>query len=189
MKFLETPLSRAFLIDLEPHGDDRGSFARAFCKKEFAAQGLSPEFVQVNNSVSSLRGTLRGMHYQLPPCAETKLLRCVRGSVWDVIIDLRPNSPTFRQWYGAELSGANRRAMYVPKGFAHGFISLVDDVEVMYFVDEYYAPDHERGIRWNDPTFKIEWPIQPVVISEKDRGHPDFNPDYHLTPPSTMRAS
>src|SRR5690349_14728791 len=149
MVFTPIPLAGAFLIDLEKRGDDRGFFARTFCEKEFAARQLSGRFVQVNNSLSAQRGTLRGMHYQLAPKAETKLVRCIRGSLYDVIIDLRQDSPTFGQSFGAELSADNRRMMYVPKGFAHGFLTLAHDTEAFYFVDEVYAPECERGIRWN----------------------------------------
>ena len=132
MKFAPTPLAGAFLIDIEKRGDDRGFFARAFCENEFAAQGLSSRFVQVNNSLSAFKGTLRGMHYQLAPKAETKLVRCIRGALWDVILDLRKESPTFGQYFGAELSAENRRMMYVPKGFGHGFVTLQDDTEAFY---------------------------------------------------------
>lgn len=183
MKFSPTPLAGAFLIDLEKRGDDRGFFARAFCENEFAAQGLSSRFVQVNNSLSVFKGTLRGMHYQLAPKAETKVVRCIRGALWDVILDLRKESPSFGQYFGAELSAENRRVMYVPKGFAHGFITLQEDTEAFYFVDEFYAPANERGVRWNDPRFKIEWPLQPVVISDKDRDQNDFDPAWHLEMP------
>lgn len=179
MIFNRTPLADAFLIDLEKLGDERGFFARAFCEQEFAAQGLAPRFVQINNSLSADKGTLRGMHYQLAPKAETKLVRCIRGALWDVILDLRPDSPSFGQHFGAELSAENRRMMYVPKGFAHGFITLQDDTEAFYFVDEPYAPDMERGIRWNDPRFGIEWPTEPVVLSDKDRDQRDFDPAWH----------
>jgi len=180
MKFVPTPLSGAYLIELEKRGDDRGFFARAFCEEEFAAEGLPSRFVQVNNSLSAYKGTLRGMHYQLAPNAETKLVRCIRGSLWDAILDLRPDSATFGQHFGAELSAENRRMMLVPKGFAHGFITLEDDTEAFYFVDEPYAPDGERGLRWNDPRFNIEWPTEPVVLSDKDRDHRDFDPAWHL---------
>ena len=180
MIFAPTPLAGAFLIDLEKLGDDRGFFARAFCEQEFAAQGLVSRFVQVNNSLSADKGTLRGMHYQLAPKAETKLVRCIRGSLWDAIIDLRPDSPTFGQHFGAELSAENRRMMYVPKGFAHGFITLQKNTEAFYFVDEAYAPDVERGIRWNDPQFGIEWPAEPAVLSDKDRDQRDFDRAWHL---------
>lgn len=180
MIFHKTPLDGAYLIELEKRGDDRGFFARAFCREEFGRHGLCTEFVQVNNSASSQLGTLRGMHYQLPPMAETKLIRCIRGRLWDAILDLRPGSSTFGRWFGAELSDSNRLAMYVPKGFAHGFLTLVADVEVIYFVDELYAPKLERGVRWNDPAFGIKWPAEPVVLSDKDRQQPDFDPDHHL---------
>ena len=180
MIFTETPLAGAFLVDLEKRGDDRGFFARAFCEREFAEHGLPPRFVQVNNSLSAQKGTLRGMHYQLAPRAETKLVRCIRGALYDVILDLRSDSPTFGQSFGAELSAENRRMMVVPKGFAHGFITLADDTEAFYFVDESYAPDLERGVRWDDPRFAISWPLDPVVLSDKDRGHRDFDPAWHL---------
>jgi len=180
MIFQETPIPGAYLIDLERRGDDRGFFARTFCEREFGEHGLVTRFVQVNNSLSAERGTLRGMHYQLAPKAETKLVRCIRGALYDVILDIRPDSPTFGQSFGAELSAENRRMMYVPKGFAHGFITLEDATEAFYFVDEFYGPELERGIRWNDPKFRIEWPIEPLVISEKDRNHRDFDPAWHL---------
>jgi dTDP-4-dehydrorhamnose 3,5-epimerase len=178
--FTETPIHGAYLIDLEKRGDDRGFFARAFCENEFGAHGLVTRFVQVNNSLSAQRGTLRGMHYQLGPKAETKLVRCIRGALWDVVLDLRPDSPTFGRSFGAVLTAENRRMMYVPKGFAHGFITMADDTEAFYFVDEFYAPDRERGVRFDDPKFAIEWPIAPVVISDKDRSHRDFDPAWHL---------
>ena len=180
MIFTETPLPGVYLIDLEKRGDQRGFFARAFCKKEFAAKQLTTDFVQVNDSLSAQRGTLRGIHYQLAPKAETKLVRCIRGALHDVVLDLRKDSPTFGKSFGAELSAANRRMMYVPKGFAHGFITLADETEAFYFVDEFYAPDHERGLRWNDSRFDIRWPIAPVVLSDKDRDHRDFDPVWHL---------
>ena len=169
MIFTETPIPGAYLIDLEKRGDDRGFFARAFCEKEFAAHQLVTRFVQVNNSLSAQKGTLRGMHYQLAPKAETKLVRCIRGALYDLILDLRPGSPTFGQSFGAELTAENRRMMYVPKGFAHGFITLADDTEAFYFVDEFYAPECERGIRWNDPRFRPAWPIAPVVLLRQGR--------------------
>jgi dTDP-4-dehydrorhamnose 3,5-epimerase len=180
VKFHETPLPGAYLIDLEKRGDDRGFFARAYCRNEFAQQGLVTAFVQVNNSLSSEAGTLRGMHYQLAPRAETKLVRCIRGALWDCIVDLRPDSPTFGQWFGETLSAENRRMMYVPKGFAHGFITLEPATEAFYFVDEFYAPESERGVRWNDPKFAIRWPQQPRVLSEKDAQARDFDPAWHL---------
>lgn len=180
MKFHETPLAGAYVIELEKRGDDRGFFARAFCKNEFAEFNLPTDFVQVNNSLSADKGTLRGMHYQLGENAETKIVRCIRGSFWDCIVDLRPDSATFGQWFGEELSAENRRMMVAPKGFAHGFITLTDDAEAFYFTDNYYAPENERGVRWNDPKFNIQWPIEPIVVSEKDAEHRDFDPAYHL---------
>ena len=180
MIFNQTPLKGAFVIDLEKRGDERGFFARAFCEKEFGSQQLVTRFVQLNNSLSAQRGTLRGMHYQLGAKAETKLVRCIRGGLLDVILDLRKDSPTFGQSYSAELTAENRRMMYVPKGFGHGFITLSDNTEAFYFVDEFYAPEAERGVRWNDPRFGIKWPMEPVVLSDKDRNHRDFDPAWHL---------
>jgi dTDP-4-dehydrorhamnose 3,5-epimerase len=180
MLFTETPLGGAYLIDLEKRGDTRGFFARAYCENEFAQHGLVEHFCQVNNSLSAERGTLRGMHYQLHPKAETKLVRCIRGALYDQIIDLRKDSPTFGKSYGAELTAENRRMMYVPKGFAHGFLTLSADTEAFYFVDEFYAPEFERCIRYNDPKFNLTWPEAPIVISDKDRQQADFNPAWHL---------
>jgi dTDP-4-dehydrorhamnose 3,5-epimerase len=180
MIFTETPLPGAHIIELERRSDERGFFARVFCQREFADHGLASHFVQVNNSLAREKGTLRGMHYQLPPSAETKVVRCIRGSLYDVIIDLRGESPSFSQHFGIELSAENRKMLYVPKGLAHGFITLEADTETFYFADEFYAPERERGIRWNDRRFGIEWPLEPAVISEKDRCHPDFDPDRHL---------
>lgn len=174
MIFNETTVQGAYLIDLDKKGDDRGFFARVFCQNEFREQGLVTAFVQVNNSRSGQKGTLRGMHYQLPPKAETKIVRCIEGALYDVVLDLREGSPSFGQSFGAELSADNRRMMYVPKGCAHGFLTLTEDVEAFYFVDEFYAPDLERGVRWDDPAFNIEWPFEPAVLSDKDRNHPDF---------------
>ncbi len=180
MIFTESPLHGVFLIDLEKRGDERGFFARAFCEREFAAHGLATRFVQMNNSLTGPKGTLRGMHYQLAPKAETKLVRCVRGALYDVVLDLRSGSTTFGRSFGAELTAENRRMMYVPKGLAHGFVTLTEDVEALYLVDEFYSPEHERGVRWDDPRFGIEWPVRPVVVSDKDRGHRDFDPAWHL---------
>lgn len=180
MHFIKTPLEGAYVIDLDKKGDERGFFARFFCTKEFSSNGLEPSFVQVNNSSSAKKGTLRGMHYQLAPKGETKLVRCIKGSLYDVILDLRPDSKTFGQSFGCELTADNRRMMYVPKGFAHGFLTLQDDTEALYLVSEFYSPEHERGLRWNDPKFDIQWPISPETISDKDKNHPLFNADYHL---------
>ena len=190
MIFTETPLKGAYLIDLERRGDDRGFFARAFCAREFAEHGLVDRFVQANNSLSARQGTLRGMHYQLAPRAETKMVRCIRGALYDVILDLRRDSPTFGQSFGAELSAENRRMMYVPRGFAHGFFTLTDDAEALYFVDEVYAPEYERGVRWDDPRFAIAWPGAPAVLSDKDRSWRDFDPAWHLaTAPGVGRGA
>ena len=180
MKFIETPLEGAYLIELEKKGDDRGFFARAFCKNEFESHNLNNNIVQINNSLSRDKGTLRGLHYQLSPKSEDKIVRCIRGSLYDVIVDLRPTSETFKQWFGTELSAENRNSLFVPRGFAHGFITLEEDTEAFYLVTEFYSPVHERGIRYNDPAFNIKWQIAPIVISEKDNNHPYFNPDYHL---------
>lgn len=180
MIFTETKVAGAFVIDLEKRADERGFFARMFCEREFSDHGLATRFVQANNSLAVTKGTLRGLHYQLAPKSEVKLVRCVRGSLLDVIVDLREDSETFCQHIAVELTAENRRMLYVPKGFAHGFITLEDQTETLYLVDEFYAPDRERGLRWNDPKFGIEWPLEPVVISEKDRTHPDFDPAHHL---------
>lgn len=179
MKFNPTPLQGAFTIDLEKRGDDRGFFARLFCEDEFRAAGLETDFVQINNSDSATRGTLRGMHYQLPNSSEVKVVRCIKGALFDVIVDLRPDSPTYKKWFGAELSAENRTMMYVPRGFAHGFITLADNTEAFYLVSNRYDPKAERGLRFNDPAFGIEWPLQPTELSEKDGKWPDFNTEFH----------
>lgn len=179
MQFNETPLKGAYTIELEKRGDDRGFFARLFCEKEFGATGLETRFAQINNSSSAKPGTLRGMHYQLPPAAEVKVVRCIKGGLFDVIVDLRPDSSTFKQWFGAELSAENRRMMYVPRGFAHGFITLRDDTEAFYLVSAFYAPEQERGLRFNDPAIGIEWPMVPMEVSEKDKNWPDLDPAFH----------
>ena len=176
MIFKETPLKGAYVIDLEKREDERGFFARYFCEREYADWGLSTSFVQINNSLAVDKGTLRGMHYQLPPKAETKVVRCIRGALWDCIVDLRANSPTFGEYFAVELTSENRTMLYVPKGFGHGFITLTDNTEALYLVDEFYAPELERGIRYDDPEFNIQWPLQPVVVSEKDLQHPGFDP-------------
>lgn len=181
MIFTATPLAGAYLIDLEIKGDDRGFFARAYCEREFEQYGLVKHFCQVNNSLSAAAGTLRGLHYQLAPKAETKLIRCIRGALYDLILDLREESATFGQSFGAELTAENRRMIYVPKGFAHGFITLRHDTEAFYFVDEFYSPEHERGVRYDDPNFNIKWPLAPTVISDKDRNHRNFDRAWHLS--------
>ena len=180
MKFTETTIQGVFIIDLEKRGDDRGFFARLFCEREFQQHGLNPRIVQDNNSDSRDRGTLRGIHYQLAPKAEDKTFRCVRGSLFDVVIDLRPQSPTFLQHFTVELTAENRTMIHVPQGCANSFMTLEDHTEIFYLSSEFYSPEHERGIRYNDPKLGIRWPMEPVVISDKDRQHPDFNPETRL---------
>jgi dTDP-4-dehydrorhamnose 3,5-epimerase len=174
MIFHKTDLKDAFVIDLEKIEDERGFFARAWCMKEFEAQGLTARTVQCNISFNKTRGTTRGMHYQIAPYEEAKLVRCMAGSIYDVIIDLRSGSETYRSWFGVELTAANRRMLFVPEGFAHGFQTLEDDTEVTYQVSQFYTPGSERGIRWDDPAFSIDWPIEVQVISDKDKSWPDF---------------
>lgn len=174
MKFTETPLAGAYVIDIEPVEDDRGFFAREWCAKEFESQGLSGAVVQANVSFNRHRGTLRGMHWQEAPCAENKLVRCVRGAIFDVAVDLRSDSPTYLQWFGIELDQDNHRMLLVPEGFAHGFQTLMDATEVHYQVTHCYAPESERGARYDDPSFEIQWPLSVADISEKDAAWPDF---------------
>jgi len=175
MILTETKLEGAFIIQPEKLEDDRGFFARAWCRKEFEANNLEAELVQCNISFSKKKGTLRGMHYQISPHQEVKLVRCTKGAIYDVIIDLRPESSSYLQWVGVELNAATRKMLYVPKGFAHGFQTLQDNTEVFYQVSELYNSGSERGVRWDDPAFGIQWPdIDERVISERDRRHPDF---------------
>ena len=176
MRFERTAIPGVTIIELEKHGDDRGFFARAWCAREFEEAGLNADLVQVNLSYNRERGTLRGLHYQAPPHAEAKLVRCVRGALYDVVVDLRPDSPSFLRWYGADLSAENRRALYVPEGCAHGFQTLADETEAFYQVSAFYAPESEGGYRWNDPAFAIDWPQpNPPAISDKDRAWTDFD--------------
>jgi len=179
VEFRETPLQDAWLVEPTGRQDERGFFARVFCVDEFGAAGLETNYVQINNSLSRKAGTLRGMHYQLPPAAEVKVVRCIRGAFWDCIVDLRPDSPTFARWFGVTLSAENRSMLYVPRGFAHGFITLTDDAEALYLVSDAYAPERERGLRWDDPFFGIEWPREPIELSAKDKAWPSFDPEYH----------
>ncbi len=172
MLFTETKLKGAFLIDLELREDHRGAFARTFCQEEFAAHGLKSQVAQCNLSFNHKAGTLRGMHYQVPPATETKLIRCTKGAIYDVIIDMRPDSPTYCQHIGVELTAENRRALYVPEMFAHGYQALTDGAEVIYQVGEFYTPGCERGLRYDDPLFAIAWPMPVTVISEKDAAWP-----------------
>ena len=174
MIFEETILKGAFLIEPELMADERGFYARTWCQKEFKAQGLNPNLVQCGVSFNRKKGTLRGMHYQAAPHGQAKLVRCGRGSLYDVIVDLRPGSETFKQWVAVDLSAGNRRMLYIPEGLAHGFQTLEDDTEVLYQMAEFYEPQSERGVRWDDPAFAITWPSERRTISEKDRTFGEF---------------
>jgi dTDP-4-dehydrorhamnose 3,5-epimerase len=174
VKFSETALKGAFIIEPVRIEDERGFFARTFCRREFEARGLNPDLVQCSISFNHQRATLRGMHYQSAPHAEAKLVRCTRGAIYDVIIDLRPQSPTFRRWVAVDISAENHLMVYVPEGFAHGFQTLQDGTEVSYYISELYSPERARGVRWNDPAFAIGWPIADPVISARDQTHPEF---------------
>lgn len=176
MIFCPLSLPGAFVLELEPIADDRGFNARTFCEREFAAHGLRYPMVQTNLIGNARAGTLRGFHWQAPPHLESKLFRCTRGSVFDVVIDMRPDSPTFEQWESVELSAANRRQLYVPEQFAQGFLTLEDDTEMTYQTSEFHTPGAEHGIRWDDPRFAIPWPMVPTVLSSKDASWPDYGP-------------
>jgi dTDP-4-dehydrorhamnose 3,5-epimerase len=178
MRFVPLELAGAYLIELEPHRDDRGFFARTWCRDEFAGHGLDPSIAQCSTSRNARAGTLRGLHFQRPPHAETKLVRCTRGAIFDVIVDLRPESSTRAAWFGAELTEELGNAMYVPEGFAHGFQTLTDDAEVFYMISKPYMPDAAGGVRWDDPAFGIDWPEEAErTISERDRDWPDYASD------------
>ncbi len=172
MKVIETTLDGAVILDLEPRADSRGFLARTFCAQEFEERGLRPVVAQCSLSYNRKRGTLRGMHYQHPPAAEAKLVRCVRGAIYDVVIDLRPGSSTYLQHVGVELSAENRRALYVPESFAHGFQTLTDDAEVLYQISAFHAPELADGLRWDDPALAIDWPLPVSAISERDLSWP-----------------
>lgn len=174
MIFKKLTLSGAYTIELEKNEDDRGFFARYFCAEEYRKNGLDPRIVQINNSYGKEKGTLRGIHFQLPPMAETKIVRCVKGSFWDVMVDLRKDSPTFGEWCGDTLSSENRKMMYIPKGFGHAFITLEDDTEVLYLVTEYYSHEKEIGLMWNDDELDIKWPLKNPILSEKDTKNMSF---------------
>ena len=179
MRFTPTPLPGAMLAHLTRIGDERGFFARLFCRGEYAGAGIPLQVAQINTSRSGARGTLRGLHYQLPPWAEIKVVRCIAGALWDVVVDLRPDSPTFRRWFGAELSAENRTMMIVPRGCAHGFVTLAEETEALYLVSAAYAPGAERGLRWDDPAIGIRWPIPPAGLSAKDEGWPPLDAAIH----------
>ena len=174
MKFICTPLEGAYVIDLEPVFDERGFFARTWCREEFLAHGLNPNFTQCSISLNTRGGTLRGLHYQDKPYQEAKLVRCYSGAICDVIVDLRPSSPSHLKWFAVELSAANRRMLYAPEGFAHGFQTLADDTEVFYHITESYYPQYARGVRWDDPIFRIDWPNKDPIISARDKSFPDY---------------
>lgn len=175
MKFTAAPLQGAYIIELEPKSDERGLFARAWCRQELQSRGLVATIAQCNLSFTEERGTLRGLHYQLPPSEEVKFVRCTAGSIFDVMVDLRQDSATFRRWFAVELSAENRKMLYVPRGCAHGFQTLADRAEVFYLVSDPYSPERERGVRWNDPAFAIAWPLPVSRISKRDESYPDFH--------------
>lgn len=177
MLITETKLKGAFVIELERFEDVRGFFARAWSNREFEAHGLNASFVESNVSFNKKKGTFRGMHYQLPPYEQVKLVRCTRGSIYDVIIDLRRDSPTFKQWFALEMTSENHLSLYVPGEFAHGFLTLQDNTEVFYQTSVHYAPEHGRGVRWDDPVFGIDWPIDDMLMLPRDRDYADFRVD------------
>jgi dTDP-4-dehydrorhamnose 3,5-epimerase len=174
MIFYETELKGAFIIEPERDEDERGFFARTWCQREFAAHGLNPRVVQCNVSFNRRQGTTRGMHFQEPPNAEVRLVRCTQGAIYDVIVDLRRESSTFARWVAVNLTPGERTMMYVPEGFAHGFQTLMDDTEVFYQMSEFYHPESARGVRWDDPKFQIRWPFAPTVISNQDQSYPNY---------------
>ena len=176
MKFIETPLNGAYIIEIEAIEDERGSFARSWCQKEFAEHGLNSRIVQCNISFNKKRGTLRGMHFQVEPFAEVKLVRCTSGAIYDVIIDVRENSHSLKKWFAVELNESNQRMLYIPEGFAHGFQTLEENTEVFYQMSEFYYPEYSRGVRWDDPFFSIKWPDGERIISKKDQEYPGFVP-------------
>ena len=176
MNFISTPLEKAYIIEIEAMADERGFFARSWCAQEFSLHGLNPNVAQCSVSFNARRGTLRGMHYQNEPHPEAKLVRCSSGAIYDVVLDLRPASPSYCKWFAVELTAANRKMLYVPEGMAHGFQTLADDTEVFYQISESYRPECARGVRWDDPRFGIEWPIRDPIISQRDRTFADHKP-------------
>lgn len=171
MKFVETPLAGAYEVEIEPLQDERGSFARTFCHKEFAEIGFHKQIMQINHSITRRKGAVRGMHYQRPPACEAKIIRCVHGHVFDVMVDIRAGSPTFMQWHGVELSKDNMRMVYIPEGFAHGFQAITDNAELIYHHSTFYSPEYERGLRYDDPVLAINWPLPVSVVSPKDQSY------------------
>lgn len=176
MRFEATGLEGAYLVHSKRHEDDRGSFARIWCKREFGEQGLVADIRQVSMSTNSRKGTLRGLHLQAPPAAETRVVQCVRGAVYDVIVDLRRKSPSYLKWYAVELTADSHAMLYVPEGFAHGFQSLTDNAWILYLMSEFFSPEHVRGFRYDDPAFGIDWPLPVAMIAERDRKWPDYSP-------------
>lgn len=176
MIFTETPLPGGFVIEPEPIADARGLLARTWCRRELESRGLQTQIAQCSVSATARKGTLRGLHYQVAPYAETKVVRCTRGSIYDVMVDLRPDSPTFTRYFAIVLSADNRLSLYVPAGCAHGFQTLEDDTELFYQISEFHSPEHAHGVRWDDPLFQISWPSDAHTISERDRSYPDFRP-------------
>ena len=172
MIFSATTLAGCYTIELEPFSDERGWFARTYCKEEFAAIGHTAEWVQMNHSCTNSCGAIRGMHYQLPPFGEIKLVRCIAGAVFDVVVDIRAGSPTFLHWFGTELSASNKKMLYIPRGFAHGFQTLTEGAELIYHHSAIYTPGHEAGIGYNDPKLNITWPLPAGIVSERDQQHP-----------------
>lgn len=171
MIFTKTELKGSYIIDLNPFEDERGWFARTFCQQEFQQIGHTKNWVQLNHSFTKQKGSIRGMHFQMPPFAEIKMVRCIAGSVFDVIVDIRKNSPTFLQWFGVELSATNKKMIYIPEGFAHGFQTLTDDAELIYHHSEFYKPGVEAGLKFNDPKINISWKLEPTNISDRDKQH------------------
>lgn len=174
MTFSETKLPGAFEVQLERKPDERGFLARTWCQEEFQQHGLNPKLVQCSVSFNARKGTLRGLHYQAAPFPEAKLVRCITGAIYDVVVDLRPDSPTFKDWIAVVLTGADRNMLYVPEGCGHGFLTLEDETEVFYQMSEFFYPELARGVRWNDPSFQIDWPGEVAVISDRDRMYPNF---------------
>jgi dTDP-4-dehydrorhamnose 3,5-epimerase len=172
MKFVGTPLLGAYIVELEPFVDERGLFSRTFCQKEFAEIGFKKQIVQINHSVTRQKGAIRGLHYQLSLACETKIIRCIQGEIFDVMVDIREGSPTFLHWFGTKLSKKEFQLIFIPEGFAHGFQSLTDNVELLYFSSAFYSPEHERGLLFNDPALSIQWPLAVKTISQKDQNHP-----------------
>jgi dTDP-4-dehydrorhamnose 3,5-epimerase len=178
MNFVPTPLAGSYIVEIEKKVDPRGFFGRSWCEAEMKQHRLNGHIAQINTSRSAARGTLRGLHYQVPPYSECKMIRCTKGAIFDVIVDLRPHSQTFLQWFGAELTEQNHRALYSPEGFAQGFITLQDDTEIVYTTSQSYAPGYDWGVRWNDPQLRIGLPVDVAAISDKDKSWPDFKSDY-----------